>query len=85
MMGYFSTAACSNRSIRLVKYGQVVAFVDGGSGSGSGYDSNENPLLSVAGRVEVCYGGMWGTVCDDLWCVHNLVIILKVGSCILYC
>ena len=27
------------------------------------------------GRVEVCIGGLWGTVCNDLWTEENMKVV----------
>ena len=45
---------------------------------GTDYDTEyfeENTLISVRGRVEVCIGGRYGTICDDYWDYQDASVV----------
>ena len=50
-----------------------------------------NGSSEYEGRVEICVGGEWGTVCDYLWSFYDAQIICRqlgyseIGLCVCVC
>ena len=38
---------------------------------------NGNQTGGLEGRVEICFGGRWGTVCDDPWNYYNAEVVCR--------
>ena len=58
------TALCTEGRVRLLV--------------GDDYDTEyfeEDTLIAVRGRVEVCIGGRYGTICDDYWDYQDASVV----------
>ena len=39
--------------------------------------ANGNKTGGLEGKVEICFGGRWGTVCDDMWDYHDAEVVCR--------
>ena len=47
------------------------------SGCSNGDIRLVNGTTPYEGRVEICYGGVWGSVCDNGWDTSDAIIVCR--------
>ena len=69
--GVICGAACRDGSVRLV-IGDIVELYDGTEDIDDSYFIKDE---LARGRVEVCVGGRYGTICDDYWDYEDASVV----------
>ena len=67
-------ASCEEGSVRLVVGDDAEAFYEGDY-SDDYHDTYYDKDGLTRGRVEVCVGGRYGTICDNEWDYHDASVI----------
>ena len=66
-MTYFATALCGDGDVRL-NVGTDYDYIYGMANVDDFYYSDlSNDRQLSRGTVEVCFAGIWGTICNDQW------------------
>ena len=60
-------SVCTLRSLKYVHTCMVNAIIIGGSICNDGELRLNGGQSQTEGIVEICFGGVWGTICDDGW------------------
>ena len=72
-INYSTQAVCSDGDLRLL-VGEDYEYILGDSSDDEHYYDKDGLLR---GRVEVCLGGRYGTVCDDFWNNQDASVVCR--------
>ena len=73
---YYSTSMCS-QLFQDLAHNYIIHVIPITSGCSEGDIRLVGGAVYYEGRVEICLGGVWGTVCDDNWEVQEAAVACR--------